>query len=117
MGRPVRSGTWPRSCWCEPLSRSLSGSLACAMTNGLCTFDDLVRTPDDGQRYEVIDGSLVVTPMAGGEHQPLVRLLFEQIFKASSPDLVVLPGAQLHLGTDAPIHDLVVVRDQALSLI
>jgi len=54
------------------------------MTNGLYTFDDLVRTPDDGQRYEVIDGSLVVTPMAGGEHQPLVGLLFEQIFKASS---------------------------------
>lgn len=83
------------------------------MTNGQYTFDDLVHTPDDGQRYEVIDGSLVVTPMAGGEHQPLVGLLFEQIYKASSPDLVVLPGAQLHLGTDAPIPDLVVVRDQA----
>jgi Uma2 family endonuclease len=83
------------------------------MTNGLYTFDDLVHTPDDGQRYEVIDGSLVVTPMAGAEHQPLVGLLFEQIFRASSPDLVVLPGAQLHLGTDAPIPDLVVVRDQA----
>ena len=83
------------------------------MTNGLYTFDDLVRTPDDGQRYEVIDGSLVVTPMAGGDHQRLAGRLFEQIYKASTPDLVVLPGAQLHLGTDAPIPDLVVVRDQA----
>jgi len=82
------------------------------MTNGLYMFDDLVHTPNDGQRYEVIDGHLVV-PMAGGEHQRLVGRLFEQIFKASSPDLVVLPGAQLHLGTDAPIPDLVVVRDQA----
>jgi hypothetical protein len=34
------------------------------MTNGLYMFDDLVHTPNDGQRYEVIDGHLVVTPMA-----------------------------------------------------
>jgi Uma2 family endonuclease len=33
------------------------------------TYRDLARTPDDGQRYEVIDGALRVTPFPTTAHQ------------------------------------------------
>lgn len=75
------------------------------------TFDDLAHMPDDGQRYEVIDGALVVTPAPGGPHQNIVGRLFAQLDRACPPQFVVLPGAQLRLADNqAPIPDLLVVR-------
>jgi len=37
------------------------------------TYDDLKDTPDDGQRYEIIGGELLVTPSPTAGHQ---RVLF-----------------------------------------
>jgi len=37
----------------------------------LLTYADLLDTPDDGQRYEVIDGRLIVTPAPATVHQKL----------------------------------------------
>ena len=34
------------------------------------TTDDLRDLPDDGNRYEVIDGELFVTPTPSWKHQP-----------------------------------------------
>lgn len=74
--------------------------------------EDLAGVPDDGQRYEIIDGSLVVTPMAGGEHQLAAMELAVQLRLAQMEGLLVLPGAELHLGEEAVIPDVVVVRDR-----
>lgn len=42
---------------------------------GEWTVDDLLDTPDDGQRYEVLDGLLLVTPAPRPRHQrALLRL-------------------------------------------
>ena len=42
---------------------------------GEWTIDDLLDTPDDGQRYEVLDGVLLVTPAPRPRHQrALLRL-------------------------------------------
>jgi Uma2 family endonuclease len=41
----------------------------------IITDDELLRLPDDGNRYEVVDGELVVSPGAGLRHERIVRNL------------------------------------------
>jgi Uma2 family endonuclease len=42
------------------------------------TYDDFVKLPDDGKRYEIIDGELFVNPSPVPQHQRLVlRIAFE----------------------------------------
>jgi len=41
------------------------------------TRSDLERLPDDGNRYEVLDGALLVTPQAAVTHQWLASRLIE----------------------------------------
>ena len=43
------------------------------------TADDLQNMPDDGQRYEVIDGELFVTPSPAAVHQIALAVLFRRI--------------------------------------
>ena len=39
------------------------------------TYDDVGRLPDDGNRYEIIAGELIVTPAPGWKHQRAACLL------------------------------------------
>ena len=43
------------------------------------TADDLLDMPDDGRRYEVIDGELFVTPSPSADHQRALSHLFRRI--------------------------------------
>lgn len=62
------------------------------------TVEDLERLPDDGHRYDLIDGSLIVAPGPELIHQTvqsnLLRILFsacpEELFVYGSPTDVVL---------------------------
>lgn len=40
------------------------------------TYDDLLEMPDDGRRYEIIDGELIVTPASTIGHQRVVGRLY-----------------------------------------
>jgi Uma2 family endonuclease len=54
------------------------------------TRDDLDRMPDDGHRYELIDGVLVVSPAPKPLHQRVVGNLLYDLRLACPPDLEVL---------------------------
>ncbi len=80
------------------------------------TRADLDRLPDDGNRYEVLDGELLVTPAPSAEHQDVVEWLADKLFpfvqaqrlgKLSFPrSVVVIDGSQvepdLMVRADAP---------------
>ena len=75
------------------------------------TVADLDRTPDDGRRYELLDGSLVAGPRPTTVHQWVATKLAGVLLAACPEDLGVVaePALQLTSKTElAP--DIVVVR-------
>jgi Uma2 family endonuclease len=54
------------------------------------TVDDLAGLPDDGFRYELFDGVLVVSPAPFVRHQRAARALFLLLHAACPPGLEVL---------------------------
>jgi len=70
--------------------------MAMAISVPLYTVDDLEHFPDDGNRYELLDGVLLVTPQAAAPHQIVVsRIQSELAASLQKPGLahVVGPGA------------------------
>lgn len=54
------------------------------------TYEDLRSFPDDGRRYEIINGTLIVTPSPTGPHQVVVGALYRLLFAGRSPGTSVL---------------------------
>jgi Uma2 family endonuclease len=50
-----------------------------ATTARLMTYDDLARMPDDGNRYELIGGEIVMTPAPTWLHQVVIRRLLRDV--------------------------------------
>jgi Uma2 family endonuclease len=75
------------------------------------TVSDLDRLPDDGRRYELLDGVLVVSPRPTTVHQ-LAALRLAKLLDDSCPaNLCVLPEPALQLSADTEFDpDVVVVR-------
>lgn len=61
-----------------------------ALPVGAFTVDDLEAFPDDGHRYELYDGALVVTPSPIPLHQRVSANLFRALDGAAPPALEVL---------------------------
>lgn len=67
--------------------------------HGTWTAEDLAGLPDDGLRYELIDGSLLVTPAPAVRHQQVVRRLIRLLEKGCPPEFELLPApVDIHLG-------------------
>lgn len=56
------------------------------------TVDDLEAMPEDGHRYELVDGTLLVTPAPNTRHQRCVARLLIVLGSAAGPDIEVLPA-------------------------
>jgi Uma2 family endonuclease len=63
------------------------------------TVHDLEGMPDDGRRYELIDGELLVSPAPGLRHQTIVYQLYRLLDDACPVELYVI-GAPFAVQTD-----------------
>jgi Uma2 family endonuclease len=80
------------------------------------TVDELDRFPDDGLRYELVDGSLLVSPPATPGHNSAMFELGALLRGALDPAWRVVPGAGVALDRrNYREPDLVVVRREALD--
>ncbi len=84
------------------------------------TVDDLLEFPDDGNRYELFDGSLLVSPAPTPLHQHAIFQLQMILHRASPPHLLVYSAVNVRASDrDFYIPDLVVVpteRGQSVQL-
>jgi Uma2 family endonuclease len=75
------------------------------------TVADLDRIPDDGRRYELLDGALIVSPRPTTVHQVVAGRLCIILSEACPEDLCVVPEPAVELGPQTEFDpDLVVVR-------
>jgi Uma2 family endonuclease len=79
---------------------------------GEFTVDDLERMPDDGCRYELLDGTLLVSPSPGVWHQEAVFALARALYAACPPELhVVIAPFEWRRGRETALQpDLLVAR-------
>jgi Uma2 family endonuclease len=75
--------------------------------------DDLDTMPDDGRRYELVDGALIVTPAPSRAHQRVSAALYDALRRAAPSDLLVLfAPVDVVLSDDSVLQpDLLVVRE------
>ena len=74
--------------------------MAMAISVPLYTVDDLKHFPEDGNRYELLDGVLLVTPQAAAVHQIVANRIQGELFiSLQKPGLahVVGPGAVVRM--------------------
>jgi Uma2 family endonuclease len=80
------------------------------------TLSDLARLPDDGVRYEILDGSLLVSPREGVRHFRVANLLRDALTRQLPADLYAGQDGYLAVkgGTSQFLPDLIVLRRNAL---
>ncbi|MGP4016393.1 Uma2 family endonuclease [Saccharopolyspora sp. 5N708] len=77
------------------------------------TVDDLERLPDDGRRYELVDGRLDVSPSPASIHSLAESRLHIQLGVAAPDECMVLQGAGINFNTARTHHripDLLVIK-------
>ena len=77
---------------------------------------DLTDLPEDGLRYEVLDGALVVNPAPSWRHQNIAANLRDLLRRVAPEGVRVIPAPmwRIRLG-QVPEPDVVVVRREALG--
>lgn len=81
------------------------------------TVDDLEEMPDDGRRYELVDGQLVVSPAPGRKHQRVV-LKLGALLDAACPaewEVILAPFTVRTSENNEVQPDVLVARDEDLT--
>ncbi|MCB9891955.1 MAG: Uma2 family endonuclease [Planctomycetes bacterium] len=85
------------------------------------TYDDYLRLPDDGRRYEILDGELFVSPAPMTRHQRWIlrlsaRLL--EVLESNGVGIVLVAPTDVEMGPhDIVQPDLAVVRAERRSIL
>jgi Uma2 family endonuclease len=83
------------------------------------TLEDLARLPDDGRRYEIIDGSLLVSPAPAYLHQRDCTWLIAALLAHKPDGYEVLPGGNVllpALRTRMLVPDVLAVRESDIEV-
>lgn len=80
---------------------------------GAWTADDLVSLPDDGSRYEIVDGSLHVTPAADDAHRDNADQIGAVLRSGAPPGWQATGEATVRLPTGLVTPDVTVLRPGA----
>jgi Uma2 family endonuclease len=92
-------------------------AMATHLPEGPLTVADLEAMPDDGNRYELIDGWLQVSPAPGTSHQAIVTTLSARLYRDRPAGLVVFSapyGVRVSAKTEVQ-PDIVVARRDDLT--
>jgi Uma2 family endonuclease len=81
--------------------------------DGPWTEPDLHLFAQDGHRYEIVDGSLHVTPPLDGPHEAVVRALVTTLRGAAPEGWWVCARLGIETGTSNLIPDVTVLRPQS----
>lgn len=77
------------------------------------TVDDLDRMPDDGHRYELIDGMLIVSPAPNLGHQRVAVVLASLLEQACPEHLVVFADVGVRIAANSTLEPDIVVAQLA----
>jgi len=85
------------------------------------TYEDYVKLPNDGKRYEIIDGELVVNPSPVPRHQRIVRIILGRIdryFEQHGGGEVFVAPLDVVLADDAIVEpNVIVIKKDRASII
>lgn len=76
-------------------------------------IEDLEAMPDDGRRYELIDGVLLVSAMPVPRHQRMAHLLWRVLEDAAPGDLWVIGPVDVELSGDTMVEPDLIVAPKA----
>jgi Uma2 family endonuclease len=85
--------------------------------DGPWTEPDLHLFPQDGHRYEIVDGSLHVTPPLSGAHEAVVRALLTTLRGAAPEGWWVCERVGLKAGASNLIPDVTVLKPRSSGAI
>lgn len=90
-------------------------------TTRIWTYDDLVRLPDDGKRYEILDGDLVVSPSPSRDHQVILqRIVFvfrRRLFERGIAHVFFAPFDTILSPQRVVVPDMMVVRRERQAIV
>jgi Uma2 family endonuclease len=82
---------------------------------GPWTEKDLLALPSDGQRHELVEGSLIVSPPPAGRHQGAASRLLRRLADQAPPSFEVVEALGIHMpGGSVLVPDLLVVEAEPL---
>jgi Uma2 family endonuclease len=86
------------------------------VTHGLFTREDLDAMPDDGRRYELLDGAIVMSPSPGLSHQRIalrLAIMLDEVTRNTEFEAVIAPW-DVEFGLSVLEPDVVVARRDAM---
>ncbi len=95
------------------MSQAVSPPVRWSAPDGMWTEPDLHLFPQDGHRYEIVDGSLHVTPPAPCSHDALVRAVVTTLRAAAPPGWWVCDRLGVAFGANNLVPDVTVLRPRS----